>query len=330
MLMSPARDRVLARARASSVGRRQRCAVQRRDLVVELAPGPRRAPRAARSARRSRAPAGPSPSHSRANTASAFAAITTSRPSAVGYAFDGATPGRTPPLRVAGHAAELEVGDGRLHEREHRLVDRDVDLLAPSRCACRSCTAASVPITANSAASESPSEMPVRAGRPVGIAGGVADAAHRLADRAEAGLVRPRAGLAEPGDVHEHERRVRRGERRRSRCPSARACPGLKFSSTTSTCAGEVARRRRARARSRRSIATDRLLRAIAGHQRLRPSIEHAPPPHRVAGPGRLDLDHLGAEIAEQLTGERAGDERAELEDAQARRGPGERSDIGT
>ena len=34
--------------------------------------------------------------------------------------------------------------------------------------------------------------------------------------------------------------------------------------------------------------------------------------------PGRLDLDDLGAEIAEQLAGERPGDERAELEDAQA------------
>ena len=45
----------------------------------------------------------------------------------------------------------------------------------------------------------------------------------------------------------------------------------------------------------------------------------HAVTPHDVADAGRLDLDHLGAEVTEQLPGERPGDERAELEDAHAR-----------
>ena len=44
----------------------------------------------------------------------------------------------------------------------------------------------------------------------------------------------------------------------------------------------------------------------------------HAVAPHDVADAGRLDLDHVGAEVAEQLARERARDERAELEDAQA------------
>ena len=187
-------------------------------------PGARRAPRARRTAGRSRARAAPSPSHSRANTASAFAAITTSCPSAVGYAFDGATPLSTPPLRVADHAAELEVGDGRLHQREHRFGDRDVDLLARARCGAARAARSSVPITANSAASESPSEMPARAGGRSGspvvkrtppIASPIAPKPGSCAR----GPVWPK-----PGDVHEHDRRVRRGERVVVRCPTARAC----------------------------------------------------------------------------------------------------------
>ena len=38
--------------------------------------------------------------------------------------------GRIPPLRRADLAAEFVVGDRRFHQREHRFVDRDVDLLA--------------------------------------------------------------------------------------------------------------------------------------------------------------------------------------------------------
>ncbi len=45
---------------------------------------------------------------------------------------------------------------------------------------------------------------------------------------------------------------------------------------------------------------------------------EHAPAAHRVAGLRALDLDDLGPEVGEQLTGERAGHEAAELEDADA------------
>ena len=68
-------------------------------------------------------------------------------------------------------------------------------------------------MTANSAASASPSEIAGPGRRPVGVAGGVADAAHRLADRTEAGLVGTRTGLTEARHVHEHDARVRRRER---------------------------------------------------------------------------------------------------------------------
>ena len=154
--------------------------------------------------------------------------------------------------------------------------------------------------------------------RPVGIAGGVADAAHRLADRAEAGLVRPRPGLAEPGDVHEHEPGVRGRERRVVHAPPGERAR-LEVLDHDVDVRGEVAHERRGPRSVRRSIATDCLLRAIAGHQRLRPSTVTPHPRIGSPVPGRLDLDHLGAEVTEQLAGERSGDERAELEDAQAR-----------
>ena len=43
-----------------------------------------------------------------------------------------------------------------------------------------------------------------------------------------------------------------------------------------------------------------------------------APPAHRVALAGRLDLDDLGAVVAEELAGERPGDEAAELQHSHA------------
>ena len=49
------------------------------------------------------------------------------------------------------------------------------------------------------------------------------------------------------------------------------------------------------------------------------------PPAHRVAVAGRLDLDDVGAVVAEQLAGERAGDEAAHLEHADPREGPATR-----
>ena len=44
-----------------------------------------------------------------------------------------------------------------------------------------------------------------------------------------------------------------------------------------------------------------------------------APVAHRVADARRLDLDHVGAEVAEQRAGERAGEQLPELDRPQAR-----------
>ena len=192
---------------------------------------------------------------------------------AVGYAFAGATSRRMPPLRVRGHARRAR--SRRPSTPSAPAPPRRSRRRPPARARC-----ASRSLQRGQRADDGEqrrrasrrSRRPCARRRPVGIAGGVADAAHRLADRAEAGLGRTRAGLAEARDVHEHDARVRRPRASRSRGPSRASVPGLKFSSTTSHRAAMPARRRRGRGASRRSIATDRLLRAIAGHQRLRPS----------------------------------------------------------
>ena len=99
--------------------------------------------------------------------------------------------------------------------------------------------------------------------------------------------------------------------------PHRASVPGLKFSRTTS---------------QPRRDATHRVLpariaqvdgdRPLVARDRRPPEAAtvdaHAVAPHDVADAGRFDLDHVGAEVAEQLPGERAGDERAELEDAHA------------
>ena len=46
--------------------------------------------------------------------------------------------------------------------------------------------------------------------------------------------------------------------------------------------------------------------------------MQQAPLAQRIADAGRLDLDHVGAEVGQRLAGERAGDQLAELEHLQS------------
>ena len=206
----------------------------------------------------------------RAKTASAFAAITTSWSSAVGYAFAGATSRQDPAGPRADHSPDLPVRDRRLHQREHGFVDRDVDLLAATApCpflergeGADDCEQPGERVTDRDAGTRR---------RAVGLTGRVPDPAHRFADRAEAGLGRARTGLAEAGDVHEHDAGVLGLELRIRHAPT-RQRARLEVLEDDVAAAARYDAPRPARARSRRSTATDRLLRAIAGHQRLRPS----------------------------------------------------------
>ena len=91
----------------------------------------------------------------------------------------------------------------------------------------------------------------------------------------------PRAGLAEPADVHQDQRGVAGRQRWDTRGPIRRG--GRGGSSRRRSRMWPRGRRRAARpCGDRMSMATDRLLRPIAGHHRLRPTSRDTP--HRRIG----------------------------------------------
>ena len=98
--------------------------------LVELDACSRRARRAWRSASSSASSGRPIASHSRPNTVSALAAISTSAAVAGRVHVRRRDAGQHRAGAAAGDAADLVVGHRRLHERGDRLVDGDVDLLA--------------------------------------------------------------------------------------------------------------------------------------------------------------------------------------------------------
>ena len=156
--------------------------------------------------------------------------------------------------------------------------------------------------------------------RPVGVAGDVPDAAHRLADGAEPGPRRVRPGLAEPGHPGDDQARVDLPEPVRAEAPALqRARPEVLQQHVGPF--GEPADQILAAGIAQ--VDGDRLL--VPRHHR--PPQRHpvrllpAPLPHRVALPGLLDLDDLRAEVAEQLAAERAGEQLAELGDPQVLQG---------
>ena len=176
-----------------------------------------------------------------------------------------------------------------------------------------------MPTTANRAASESPRLMPHRAGGAVGVAGGVADAADRLAHRTEPGFGRPGAGLAEPGHVHEDHAGVAARQRFVVEPPVDEA-PRPEVLDHHVARRGEVLDEPLARFGAQ--VGHDGALVAGDGRPPQAVAVEgHAPATHRVAALGRFDLDDLGAVVAQQLAGERPGDEAAQFEDADAREG---------
>ena len=150
---------------------------------------------------------------------------------------------------------------------------------------------------------------------PVGLAGDRHEPAHRLQQQVVAGQRRGPLARAEGADRAVHDARVGRARSRRSRGPGGRSCPGRKDSTTTS------ARTHSSRASatspgSLRSSVTERLL-------RLRPEVvgralldERRPPGARVvAAVGALDLDHVGAEVAEAHRAQRSGEHPREVGD---------------
>ncbi len=153
-------------------------------------------------------------------------------------------------------------------------------------------------------------------GRTVRIAGREAHAAHRFADRAEAGAVAIRAGLAVAGYAHHRQFRIDRATARPSRGRAFRA----------RRAGNSRSRRRRLAARSRAivdglpatsdSIAIDFLLRDCRYHQSEVPSCSLRHLRKGIAAAGRFDLDDFGAELGEQPRSKWRGDQRAQFDDA--------------
>ena len=220
------------------------------------------------------------------------------------------------PLRVRDDPAELVVGDRRLHQRHHRFVDRDVDLLplaAPAPFVERGQRADHREQRRRANRRSRPPYAPADGRARRSCAG--SRPSPRRSNRSRA---RPRAARSARTRRRAPARRRdcrRRGSR--SRGPNRASVPGLKFSSTTS----HDAAMRRATSRPLRVAQVDRDRALVARDRRppQAPAVDpHAVAPHDVAGSGRLDLDDVGAEIAEQLARERPRDERTEFEHAQA------------
>jgi hypothetical protein len=169
--------------------------------------------------------------------------------------------------------------------------------------------AASAPMTANSAAGAR-REM-------VRVAGGEADAADRLADAAEPGFGRPGPGLPETGHVHQDDGGIdgRQGGVVQPPLPQ-RARPEVLDHDVAA--GGE--RPDQLLAFGVAQVQRDRPLVAGDGRPPQALPIDRLPPAaHRVAAFDRLDLDDLGAVVAQQLPGEGPGDQAAHLQHAGAR-----------
>ena len=141
----------------------------------------------------------------------------------------------------------------------------------------------------------------------------VAEPAHRLGDRGEAGALRVRAGLPVAGDARDHEPRVRLEQLLGAEVPALeRAGPEV---------LGEDVGVLDEREQQRLPLLGAQVERAAALVPRLdgppeRPALVAglAPVAERVRLARRLDLDDLGAHVAEQPPGERAGEQHPELD----------------
>jgi len=218
---------------------------------------------------------------------------------------------------LADVARLVVLGHERLHHVEHRLVDRRVDHLAAAGLVAvvqggegadageRGCQR----VTDRDA-------HPRRRRR--GVAHDVAQATHRLADRAEAGLPRIRARLPETGHTDHDQAGV---DRRQFGPPESpffhRARPEILEQEVRLL--DEVLEQRLAVGLAQ--VERDRFL--VAGDDRppegLAVRLLASPDAHRVALARRLDLDDLRAEVPEQLAAERTGQQGAEFDHAQAR-----------
>ena len=212
-----------------------------------------------------------------------------------------------------GTAGRLQDAGGHRERGEHRIEERDVDVLA---------AAGAVAL----AQGEQDAAEGVEAGevvghrdagahrRAVGLAGDVHESGLGLRHRVVARQVALRAVLAVAADRAVHEARIQRRVCSMPK-PSLSRLPGLKFSMNTSA----PSRRRFSTSAPFGALQVEReaALVAVDAEEVRAPAVadERPPRPRIVAGLGFLDLDHVGAHVAEQHRAERAGEDPGEVDD---------------
>jgi hypothetical protein len=224
---------------------------------------------------------------------------------------------------LAHEAEHVELGHQRLHHREHRLVERHIHHLARTAVhflvAQRHQRAERAPQRGDRVADRDPGLHR----RAVGKAGHVAQPAHRLADGAEAGLLRHRPALAEARQAHHDQA----GVDLRQRLPAQAELVEHAGAEVLHHDVG-LGHQPAHHLDAVRVLQVHRH-RLLVARLQVPPQrgalVELAPLAQRIAAIGRFDLDHLGAELGEDARGEGAGDQGAEFDDLEAGEGFGGR-----
>ena len=221
--------------------------------------------------------------------------------------------------RLADDAEPVVLRHGALEQRERRLHQRDVDDLPSPLAEHVAVVERRQDALHGEHRGERVAERDACARRRLAReAVDVPEAAHRLRDGGVARALGVRPGLAVPGDACEHDAGVRR------RQPLVAEVPALERARAevlgddvrdADELEQELLAPRLAQV-ERDALLVPRLYGPPEGAA-LVASV--APVAQRVGLAGRLDLDHLGAHVAEQPAGERACEQRAELDQAHAR-----------
>ena len=157
--------------------------------------------------------------------------------------------------------------------------------------------------------------------RPVGLAGDMAQAAHGLADQAVARPLRIGSRLAEARHPGHHQPRIAGGQDLVAHAPFLHGAGAEVLDQDVGLVdqgQGQFPALRLAQVEGHRAlVAPDH---RPPGRQALGQG--PAPLAHGIALAGVLDLDHVGAEVAQHLAAEGPGDECAHLHDLQVGQGP--------
>ena len=217
-------------------------------------------------------------------------------------------PGTTPPSTQAAPWLSRHVSAASISE---------TSTWRPRPVCARSASAAWMPITASSPQTRSTTAAPTFSGGPSVLARDAHEAAHRLQQEVVAGQPRARLAGAEGGDRARDEPRVARAQRVAVE-PPARHQPGTEGLEQHVGALGQPARQLAVALVA--EVERDRALVAVQAEvvRRLAVAPRRTPGARVVAAVGPLDLDHVGAEVAEQHGGERPGEHAREVRDEES------------